>query len=164
MSEIRLQRNLKVPPVPALSALGSILSSISAQEGRWRGFALHVSLGDVRLPDVGYVAIPIRLTSSGTTQGDARSIPIEFGAAEHAEAFPHFKGAAGIDATGPTGSILWIAGSYEVPMQTLGAILDRTVIGGVADRSLVNLIDDLAAAVVANVEKSEAEYVRYHRF
>jgi hypothetical protein len=158
--EIRLQRILKVPPVPAFSALRAIVAGIAAQEGAWRGFALHVSLADMHLPDVGYVAVPIALVA-GKTHAETRSIDEEFNAAAHAESFPRFSGAAGIDATGPTGSILWLAGDYDVPLQIVGKLFDLTIASGVAQRVLENLADDLGVAVVASVEKREADYVRY---
>jgi hypothetical protein len=163
VSDVRLQRNLKVPPVPAREALDSVLSSIAAQQGAWRGFALHVALGDLHLPDVGYLAVPIRFTA-GSRDPETNAIPIAFEAIEHTSSFPHFTGSAGIDATGPTGSILFLAGGYDVPMQIFGKLIDRTIASGVAQRTLENLTDDLAAAVHAAVDKREAEYVRYRLY
>lgn len=163
VSEIRLQRPLKLPPVPAFTALKEILSCIAGQEGAWRDFTLHVSLGDLHLPDVGYVAVPIAL-EVGTTDVEQRSVDVRFHSISHAESFPRFSGAAGIDATGPTGSILWVAGDYDVPLNLVGKIFDRTVASGVAERALENFIDDLTVAVVANVDKREAEYARYRLY
>jgi hypothetical protein len=163
VSEIRLERPLKVPPVPAYSALQEILAAIGAQEAAWRGFALHVSLGDLHLPDVGYVAVPVALTP-GRPHAETRSIDFELSAASNPAAFPRFRGAAGIDATGPTGSALWLGGAYNVPMQLFGRLFDKTLASGLAQRALENLIDDLAESVVANVEKREAEYARYHMY
>lgn len=160
MPEIRLQRSLRVPPVPAFASLKEVLAEIAAQEGAWRGFALHVSLGDLRLPDVGYVAVPIAL-ETGETHAETRSIDMEFTAASHAASFPRFKGAAGIDTTGPSESILWLGGDYGVPLHVFGELFDRTIASGIAERTLDNLIDDLAVAIVANVEKREADYARY---
>ena len=163
MPGVRLQRALKVPPVPAYQALADVLRAIEAQEGAWRGFALHVNLGDLHFPDVGYLAIPIRL-SVGKAQVETHALQIAFESAKHKELFPRFEGSAGIDATGPSGSILWLAGSYDAPMKLFGALADATVASGLAARTLENLADDLAEACAANVEKREADYVRYHLF
>lgn len=163
MSEIRLQRPLKIPPVPAFTALREILSAIASEQGAWHGFALHVSLGDLHLPDVGYVAVPIALTT-GETHAETQSVDVRFTSLSNAAAFPVFVGAAGLDATGPTGSILWVGGDYDVPLQVIGKLIDKTIASGVADRALENFIDDLAVAVVANVEKREAEYARYRLY
>jgi hypothetical protein len=160
---IRLERQLKVPPVPAFSSLKEILSAIAAQDRAWRGFALHVSLGDLRLPDVGYVAVPIAL-HAGESHAETRSVDFEITAAEHASSFPEFRGAAGIDATGPTGSIFWLAGTYDVPLQIVGKLFDKTIASGIAERALHNLADDFSVAIVAHVDKSEAEYVRYRMY
>ncbi len=163
MSEIRLERPLKVPPVPAFIALQEILSAIAAQDRAWSGFALHVSLGDLHLPDVGYVAIPVAL-STGGTHAETRAIDLQFTSANNAASFPRFNGAAGIDTIGPAGSILWLAGDYDVPLNLVGRLFDKTVASGIAQRALENLIDDLAVALVANVEKREADYVRYRLY
>ena len=163
VSDIRLQRPLKVPPVPAYAALKEILSAIASEVGAWHGFALHVSLGDLHVPDLGYVSIPIALTV-GESHAETHSVDVRFTSLSNAAAFPRFSGAAGIDTTGPTGSILWIDGDYDVPLSVVGKLLDKTIASGVAQRALENLIDDLAVAVVANVEKREAEYVRYRLY
>ena len=161
--ETRFQRNLKVPPVPAFAALTEIVQAIAEGAGGWRGFALHVDLGDLRLPDVGYISIPIRLTA-GKPQSITRSIDMWFTAAKQPAAFPKFSGAAGIEATGPAGTIFWLAGEYDVPMSLFGKLFDRTIAAGVATRTLENLVDDLGEAIVASVEKREAEYVRYRLY
>ena len=163
MSEIRLQRELKVPPIEAFLALGEILSEIAAQRGAWRGFALHVGLGELHLSDVGYVAIPVSLTV-GKPRSDAHAIDVSFRAVKHPESFPTFTGSVGIEATGPTGANLWLGGGYDVPLQLFGRFFDATIASGVARRTLENLIDDLAQAVVANVDKREYEYVRYQLY
>jgi hypothetical protein len=161
--DIRLQRPIKLPPVPAFTALKEVLSLIAAQDGAWRDFALHVSLGDLHLPDVGYVAIPIAL-ETGETHVETRSIEVRFSSVNHPESFPRFNGNAGIDTTGPSATILWVGGDYDVPLNVVGKIFDRTVAAGVAERALENFIDDLAVAVVASVEKRESEYARYRMY
>lgn len=122
-----------------------------------------MSLGDLHLPDVGYVAVPITLRA-GAAHGETRSIDVEIAAANGAGSFPRFSGSAGIEATGPTGSALWLGGEYDVPLQFLGRLFDKTLASGVARTTLENLVDDLAVAVVAGVEKREAEYARYHMY
>lgn len=144
-------------------ALKEILAGIAAQQGAWSGFALHVSLGDVHLPDVGYVAIPVALTT-GETHPETRSVDLQFTSAGNAASFPRFNGSTGIDTTGPTGSILWLAGDYDVPLNLVGKLFDKTLASGIAERALENLVDDLAVALVASVEKREAEYVRYRLY
>ena len=162
-SDVRLQRNLKIPAVPTYQALREILRAIEAQEGNWRGFALHVSLGDLHLADIGYVAVPVRL-KVGKQHEDAQAVDITFNAANQSGSFPTFNGSMGVDGMGTSGSILWLGGGYDVPLRFLGKFFDATVAAGVARRTLENFVDDVAAACAALVEKREADYVRYRMF
>ena len=163
MSDVRLQRNLQIPPVPAFRALTEILRAIAAQEGNWRGFALHLALGDLRLADFGYVAVPIDVTL-GQVHADRQTIDLSFRAASHPGSFPTFTGAMGVDAMGPSGAIVWLGGGYDVPLHLFGKLLDASLTAGAAGKTLENFLDDVAAACTALVEKREAEYVRFRMF
>ncbi|MEO6835656.1 MAG: hypothetical protein ABI231_07110 [Candidatus Tumulicola sp.] len=163
MSDVRLQRNLKIPAVPAYEAVREILRAIAAQEGNWRGFALHISLGDLHLADFGYVAVPVCIVVGKEHEG-AQAFDLTFTAANQPSSFPTFNGSIGIDTMGTSGSILWLGGGYDVPLHVFGKLLDATLAAGVAKRTLKNFIDDIAAACTALVEKHEAEYVRYRMF
>ena len=163
VADVRLQRNLKVPPVPAFGALTEILHGIAGQSGNWRGFALHLALGDLRLADFGYIAVPIDVTV-GPPRDDAHAIDLTFRASNHPSAFPTFKGSMGVDAMGPSGAILWLGGGYDVPLNLFGRFLDASLTAGAAQKTLENFLDDIAAACAALVDKREAEYVRYRMF
>lgn len=161
MADIRLKRPLRVPADPAAEALGTLLKAIADQEGPWRGFALHVSLGDLRLPDVGYVAVPIRLTVEKDPKA-ARVFDVSFNAASLPAAFPGFKGKMGVEAGTLGECTLYLRGAYELPMQLFGKLLDAALTPGVAERSLENFIDEIGAACEARVNKREADFARYH--
>jgi hypothetical protein len=163
VSDVRIQRNLKIPAVPAYDALRDILRKIEAEEGSWRGFALHVSLGDLHLADFGYVAVPVRIVV-GQEHAGTQAVDLSFSAANQSSSFPTFKGSIGIDAIGPSGAILWLGGDYDVPLHVFGKLFDATLAAGVAKRTLENFASDMAAACTALVEKREAEYVRYRMF
>jgi len=163
VAEVRIEHQLNAPPALAFGALGELLHEIQGQVGAWEGFALHVDLGDAGLPDVGYVAIPIALEIQPGEPG-VQQIPVTIRAARHPESFPVFSGALGIDATGPAGSSLWIAGSYDVPMLGAGRIVDATLLRGIAHKALRNLVEDVAVACRARIDKREAAYVRYRLF
>ena len=149
--------------MPAFRALGEILHGIAAQQGNWRGFALHLSLADLHLADFGYVAVPIDLTL-GRSDAEEHTIDLTFRASRNPGSFPTFKGAIGIDPTGPSDAILWLGGGYDVPLSVFGRLLDASLAAGAASRTLENFVDDVAAACTALVEKREAEYVRYRMF
>jgi hypothetical protein len=159
--EVRLERKLQVPADSASQALGELLQAIERQEGPWRGFALHVGFGDLHLPDVGYVAVPIRLTVEKDAK-EARAFDIRFNAANLPDVFPGFTGTMRVE-PGELGQCeLYLSGEYELPMQFFGKLLDGALMPNVAAVSLENFIDEIAAACQARVDQREAEFVRYH--
>ena len=160
MPDVRLSRSLQIPADLASQALGELLQAIAKQEGPWRGFALRVSFGDLHLPDVGYVAVPINLTVEKNAK-EPRSYDIAFNAAKLPAAFPGFTGTIGV-APGEIGqSELRLSGGYELPMQFFGKLLDGALMPNVAALSLENFIDEVAEACQARVDQREAEFVRY---
>lgn len=163
MPEVRLQRTLRVPADPAAEALGELLKAIANQEGPWRGFALHVSLGDLRLPDVGYVAIPIDLKLEKDSH-ESRAFDISFVSANLPAAFPAFQGTFSVEPGALGESTLYLRGKYEQPMQLFGKLLDATVTPGVAPRSLENFVQEIGEACEARVNEREAEFIRYRYY
>lgn len=160
MPEVRLERKLHVPADPAAQALGEILRAIAHQEGPWRGFALHISLGELRLPDVGYVAVPVKLHAV-KDPSEPDCFAIGFVAASLPAAFPEFKGTMGATAGAIGESALYLHGSYELPGKFFGPLLDAALLPLVAKRSLDNFIEEIGAAVEARVDQREDDYVRY---
>ncbi len=161
--EIRLTRTLKVPAEPAAEALGEVLNAIADQEGPWRGFALHVGLGDLRLPDVGYVSVPIHLTAERDPQSKL-VFNIAFTSRNLAAAFPGFAGQLALEEAGMGESTLVLRGSYEPPMQLFGRLFDSALVPRVAQRSLENFIEEIGAACEARVNQREADFVRYRYY
>ncbi len=160
MAQIRLERALHVPAVSGFEALGATLDAIARQDGPWAGFALHIRLGEMHLPDVGYVAVPITLEIPAR-HPEARSLDISFSASSHPSAFPTFDGAMGVEENGSGESSLWLSGTYEVPLHAIGRVIDAALISGVAERTLQSFIDEIAEACTARVNKREAEFMRY---
>lgn len=163
MADVRLERALKVPADSGADALGETLKAIAEQQGMWRGFALHVGLGELRLPDVGYIAIPIRLTASKDPD-QARTYAIAFTSANLPAAFPGFNGVLGFAQAGLGESTLFLRGAYELPLQFFGRLFDAALMPRVAERSLENFLDEIASACEARVNQREAEYARYQFF
>lgn len=164
MPKFDLEKPLNVPVAPARATTSQILRDIADNAREWQGFALHLNLGAVGLPDVGYIAIPIRLEIGGEESEPRHQIRLTIHARKRAEVFPVFHGALGIDSSGPSSSQVWLAGDYEVPMAGLGAFFDKAVAHNVAAKTLENFLADLADAISARVEKRELALARYRLF
>ncbi len=164
MPKINLERALAEPAVPAREAALHILKEIAADANAWQGFALHLNLGALALPDVGYIAIPIRLELAGEETEPRHQIAFTIHARASAEVFPVFHGALGVDSSGPSSSQVWLAGEYELPLSGLGAFFDKTVARNAAAKTLENFLTDLVEAIAARVEKRELAQARYRLF
>jgi hypothetical protein len=161
MPKIDLQRPLSVPTVPARSAASSIMHEITDEKGEWADFALYITLAALGLPDVGYVAIPVKVDNLNETLEPRHEIAFRLRARRSPEAFPTFEGGMGVDSTGPSNSLLWLAGSYDVPLGGFGAILNSTLAHGTAEQSLWNMLVELGDAIQARVERREKDVARY---
>lgn len=161
MPRVELQRSLNVPAVPARSAASSIMHDIETRRNGWEEFALYLDFGSMGLPDVGYVAIPVTIENVKETLEPRHEISFTMHARRSPEAFPTFEGAIGVDASGPSSSQLWLAGTYEVPMHSLGGLVDQTFARGAAEKTLDNMLHELADAVDARVQQRERAHARY---
>jgi hypothetical protein len=163
MTTVRLSRAIQLPQALAYQTAAEILREIARQEQPWRGFALHLDLGDIGLPEVGYIAVPIRMEVGPSPPETANQIDLSIEALRSSNAFPKFQGALGADVVGPAAATLWLGGNYDVPLSGLGKIVDATLAHGAAEKSLKNFLDDIARACEARVNKREAELMRYQR-
>lgn len=161
MPKLELQRMLKIPVIPARAAIASIVHDIADEKNGWAQFALYATLGSLGLPDVGYLAVPARMYEVKEQVEPNHEIRFRLQSKRSPDAFPTFDGAMGIDGTGASTSTMWLAGTYEVPMGGLGSIVNQTMMRGIAEKTLANMIDELAEAIVARAEKREMAETRY---
>jgi len=159
-----MQRPLPVPPVPAREAAAQILRDIESGSREWHDFALHLNLGAIGLPDVGYIAVPIQLKVSGEEFDPRHQITFSIHSRKSPEAFPVFTGAIGVDGSGPSNSEIWLGGEYELPLHGLGMFFDKVVARKAAEKTLENMLADLGEAVTARVERRELGQARYRMF
>jgi hypothetical protein len=164
MPKIDLEKPLSVPAVPAREAASQILRDIAANAREWQGFALHLNLGALGLPDAGYIAIPIRLEIAGEEFEPRHQIRFTIHGRRSAEIFPALNGSLGVDSSGPSSAQVWLAGEYELPMSGLGTFFDKAIAHSAAAKTLENFLDDLAEAIAARVEKRELAMARYRLF
>lgn len=161
MPKIDLQRPLSVPAVPARAAVSSIMHEIAEEKGEWSDFSLYVALSAVGLPDVGYIAIPATIESLEESLEPRHQIAFTMHARRSPDLFPKFAGAIGIDSTGPSNGLVWLGGEYAVPMSGIGNLVNQHLARGTADLSLRNMLNELADAIQARVERREMDRARY---
>lgn len=164
MPKVELQRQLSVPAVPGREAASAILHDIEDGAREWQDFALHLNLGALGMPDVGYVAVPVRIKIAREESEPRHLVAFTLRARKSPEAFPVFDGALGIDSSGPSSSEIWLGGNYELPMHGLGAFFDKVFAGSAAEKTLENMLVDLSEAIRARVEKRELAQARYRMF
>lgn len=164
MPKVDLEKPIPVPAVPAREAASAILHDIETGAREWAGFALHLNLGAIGLPDVGYIAIPIRLAISREENEPRHQIRFTINARRSPEAFPVFDGALGVDSEGPSSSQVWLGGNYELPLHGLGAFFEKNVARNGAEKTLENMLTDLAEAIAARAERRELAQARYRMF
>ena len=161
MPKVELQRPLSVPAVPARSAASSIVHAIEQQRDEWQEFALYLNFGSLGLPDVGYVAIPVTVSGVNEELEPRHEIHLTIRARRSPESFPTFTGGIGIDANGPSNALIWLAGTYEVPLHGLGGLIDQIFAHGTAEKTLDNMLEELADAIEAKVQQRERAHARY---
>lgn len=161
MPKVELQRSLSVPAVPARSAASSIMHAIQEQRDGWEEFALYLDFGSIGLPDVGYVAIPVSVKDVKEALEPRHQISFTMRARRMAESFPIFDGAIGIDASGPSNAQLWLGGDYQVPLHSIGELINQTFAHGPAEKALNNMLHELADAIEARVQQRERAQARY---
>jgi hypothetical protein len=161
MAHVELQRQLNVPAVPARSAASYIMHAIEEHRDEWGEFALFLNFGSLGLPDVGYVAIPVEISGVKEELEPRHEIRFRLRARRSPDAFPVFNGALGFDASGPSSAAIWFAGDYEVPMNAFGGLIDNTLAHGSAQRTLENMLNEMADAIEARVQQRERAHARY---
>lgn len=161
MPQVELQRPLSVPAVPARSAASYIFHAIEEHRDDWSEFSLYLNFASLGLPDVGYVAIPVAVCDVKEQLEPRHEIRFTLHARRIPEAFPTFSGAAGIDASGPSSAEMWLSGDYTPPLQAIGGVFDQIFAHHSAQKSLENMLNELADAVEARVQQRERANARY---
>jgi CBS domain-containing protein len=90
----------------------------------------------------------VRVRAGVATGSEGRvAIPIGWDADPLAHSFPGFEGAIELEPLSHVQAQLSVVGSYRLPVGPLGAALDATVLRGVAERAVAQLVDRLARAL-----------------
>jgi hypothetical protein len=73
----------------------------------------------------------------------------------HADWFPTFAGELQCRAQSPRSCGLTLVGRYDVPLRDFGAIVDRGILRGAAERSLRVFVERLRDDVLTEIRRSE---------
>ena len=82
---------------------------------------------------------------------------------EHTDWFPAFRGELRSDAEGPLSSRLLLIGDYEIPLGTIGTIVNRSLLGNAAERSLRAFGERFRADVLDEIRRSELDIRRHEQ-
>lgn len=145
MQPIEIASTLPAPQAVVMPRLYTVLCGYAARTD----FTMTVELGIAH----GAVAVPVVVDVTGERRPDA--IPVSVRARERAGWFPVFAGDVACDDGGRLESRLRLSGTYEVPLGPIGAVVDRNVLAGAAERSLHGFLERLRADVIEEIERAE---------
>ncbi len=166
MNKIEAQCALDVGPGNAIMETRSLLDEISSGVGEWAEASLRLDLRDIGLPDLGHIAVPIKVDVQPAEPASPNQIHLSIAAKRNPDAFPIFRGAIGVDSSGAAASTLWLSGSYDEPAEELRTLIPAPSAQCAAETTIQNFLDDIATAVerrAAHRQKDEERYRMINR-
>lgn len=158
---VELHVAIALPGILARDATMHVLKAIAAATPPYDRVTLALGLRDLRIPVDADITVPVHAGVEVSPQRWEGTIEIE--AANNQRLFPHFHGTVSVTPNGASASELWLQGTYDVPMGTLGETIDTTFLRGSAERTLMRFLEWLAAEVTRNAIATEREYQRETR-
>lgn len=148
---------LKFPPNLVCESLLRVVPAIAQGKPPYESLAMSVTLRDLRIGATGEVQIPIRTRVQREDESWGCALDIQ--AADKERFFPKFRGRLTIV---PVDAYceLWLEGGYEVPLGSVGALLDATVLRGAAKNSLWKFLQWLVDDIKADVRRGALRYER----
>ncbi len=141
MSTIEMYVPLNSSPDLVCESLLRVVPAIAQGKPPYDRLALSVTLRDLRIGTTGEVQIPVRTRVQ--RDGESWRCALDIQAADRERFFPKFRGRLTVVPVGEH-SELWLEGVYEVPLGSVGALLDATVLRGAAKNSLWKFLQWLA--------------------
>ncbi len=138
-----------------------MLDEISSGAGEWAEASLRLDLRDIGLPDLGHIAVPIRVDVEAVQHASPNEIHLSIAAKRNPDAFPVFHGAIGVDSSGAAASTLWLTGTYDEPSGELQTLIPPTIAQRASEKTIQNFLDDIAIAVERRAARHEKDEERY---
>jgi len=130
--QIEFHEPLALPGPQALAAMTEVMRDVQLHQPRYDRIADALGLSVA----IAANAKPYRYECD--VEIAARAVP---------RFFPRFVGTVSISPLQESGSELWLQGSYKAPFGSIGALVDATLLRGVARKSLEEFIAWLASEI-----------------
>jgi hypothetical protein len=101
------------------------------------------------------VTVPVTIQTRCAEPGTPTAIPLLVHATHHTAWFPSFRGEVRSEAVGPLESILRLDGTYQTPLGAIGNLVDATVLGHAAERTLRSFLDRIRSDVIDEIRRAE---------
>lgn len=163
MPLIELQVRVSMPAMLVAPELVKALQAIEKGDRPFENFTVSADLGSLHLPNIGAVSVPVSLSVRGSHGRNPQRIDFALESSDASGFFPKFTGSLRCDPDGPSDAVIWLIGEYAPPLGTAGALLDATVLKGVATHSLMPFLRLLAEHAEAESRKHELDAGRAAR-
>ncbi len=155
LASIEMYVPLKSSPHLVCASLLRVVPAVAQGKPPYERLAMSVTLRDLRIGTTGEIQIPIRTRVQREEESWCCSLDIQ--AADKERFFPKFRGrltVVPVDAQ----CELWLEGVYEVPLGSVGALLDATVLRGAAKNSLWKFLQWLADEIKTDARLGALHY------
>lgn len=132
-SRIELHESIAMAPAAARESLGRVLHALASANA---GPTLDVSLRELHTPSTGSVKVPVAIGVHDHAAKLQYALDLR---AKSKGFFPTFEGMLSLNPLGKSCE-LWLQGIYQPPLGIIGMVLDRTLLRGVAKRSLQRML------------------------
>jgi len=147
MPDITIDTSIPGPQAVVTPRLITVLRGYEGRTDVTLTHALHVGGATV--------AVPVTAATGGADAGTPSAIPLSMRATHHTAWFPSFRGHIRSEAVGPLDSILRLEGTYETPLGALGDLVDATLLGHAAERTLRAFLERIRSDVIDEIRRSE---------
>lgn len=155
---VELHVSIALPGTVTRDAAMRILQAMAEGRPPYDRVTLSLGLRDLQIPIDADVAVAVHTDIDVRPQRWESTIEIE--AANNQRFFPRFHGTISVTPNGHSACELWLQGSYEVPLGTVGEGVDATFLRGSAERTLTRFLEWLAGEVTRDAIEAEREHER----
>lgn len=147
MPDITIDTRVPSPPAVVTPRLVTVLRGYKDRTDVALAHGLHVGGAAV--------TVPITIETSDADVHTPNAIPLSLHATNHTAWFPSFRGQIRSEVVGPLESILRLTGTYQTPLGVIGDLVDATILGHAAERTLRSFLDRVRSDVIDEIRRAE---------